>query len=106
MTTLAVADPPNVALAPPAGAVNVTVTPLSKLPPLSFTVACSAVANAVLTVALCGVPALTLPMGFGKQGLPLGLSFTGNLFAENTILQLGMLFQRETDWHLKYPKTI
>lgn len=55
--------------------------------------------------ALCGVPNLTVPMGFGRQGLPLGLSFTGNLFSENTILQLGMLFQRETDWHLKHPKT-
>jgi aspartyl-tRNA(Asn)/glutamyl-tRNA(Gln) amidotransferase subunit A len=56
--------------------------------------------------ALCGVPNLTVPMGFGRQGLPLGLSFTGNLFGENAILQLGMLFQRETDWHLKHPKTI
>jgi len=56
--------------------------------------------------ALCGVPNLTVPMGFGKQGLPLGLSFTGNLFSEHTILHLGMIFQRETDWHLKYPKNI
>ncbi len=54
--------------------------------------------------ALCGVPTLTVPMGFGKQGLPLSLSFTGNLFSENTILQLGMLFQRETDWHRARPR--
>ncbi len=53
--------------------------------------------------ALCGVPNLTVPMGFGKQGLPLGLSFTGNLFSEHTILQLGMIFQRETDWHKRTP---
>ncbi len=55
--------------------------------------------------ALCGVPNLTVPMGFGKQGLPLGLSFTGNLFSENTLLQLGMTYQHETDWHLKQPPT-
>lgn len=55
--------------------------------------------------ALCGVPNLTMPMGFGKQGLPLGLSFTGNLFSENTLLQLGMIFQRETDWHRRHPQT-
>lgn len=54
--------------------------------------------------ALCGVPNLTVPMGFGGQGLPLGLSFTGNPFSENTLLQLGMLFQRETDWHTRHPK--
>src|ERR1700688_317826 len=51
--------PANVPLAPVcAGAVNVTVTPLPGLLPESFTVACSAVVNAVLIVALCGVPAV------------------------------------------------
>jgi hypothetical protein len=37
--------------------VNVTVVPLTGVPPL-VTVTCSVVPNAVLTVALCGVPAL------------------------------------------------
>jgi hypothetical protein len=46
----------NVPLAPLAGAVKVTVTPLTGLFRESFTVACRAVANAVLTVAFCGVP--------------------------------------------------
>ena len=56
--------------------------------------------------ALCGVPALSLPMGFGRQGLPLGLTFTGNLFAEQTLLQLGMIFQRATDWHTRRPPAV
>jgi hypothetical protein len=58
VVAVVVADPPNAALAPLLGAVNVTVTPLTGLLLASFTVACSAVPNAVLTVALCGVPAL------------------------------------------------
>ena len=54
---VAVFTPPaNVPLAPLPGAVNVTVTPLTGLLLESFTVACSWVANAVLIVALCGVP--------------------------------------------------
>jgi len=53
--------------------------------------------------ALFGVPALTMPMGFGKQNLPLGISIIGNLFDENTLLQIGMLFQRDTEWHLMHP---
>ncbi len=53
--------------------------------------------------ALFGVPTLTVPIGFGRKGLPLGLSITGNLFAENPILQIGMAYQRETDWHRKRP---
>lgn len=44
-------------LAPLEGAVNVTVTPLTRFPPLSFTVACN-VANAFVIDTLCGVPAV------------------------------------------------
>ena len=54
--------------------------------------------------AVAGLPSLSLPMGLGPNGLPLGLSITGNLFGENTILQIGMLFQRETDWHRRRPR--
>lgn len=53
--------------------------------------------------ALCGVPQLTMPMGFGKRGLPLGISLTGDLFSENLLLQVGSAYQRETDWHLQRP---
>ena len=56
--------------------------------------------------ALSGVPALGLPMGFGRQGLPLSLAVTGNLFDESTILQVGMTFQRETDWHTRRPPAV
>jgi hypothetical protein len=56
---VAVVTPPaKVPLAPLDGAVNVTVTPLTGLLNESFTVACSCVAKAVFTVALCGVPAV------------------------------------------------
>src|SRR5437660_180932 len=64
VTAVAVADDPNVALAPLAGAVKVTVTPPTGLPPISATVACSAVANEVVTTVLCGVPAdAVMPAG-------------------------------------------
>jgi hypothetical protein len=54
---VAVFTPPaKVPLAPDAGAVNVTTTPLTGFEPLSSTVATSGNANAVPTVALCGVP--------------------------------------------------
>jgi len=56
LAAVAVAELPNFPLAPLAGAVNVTTTPLTGLLLASLTVACSAVVNAVLTVALCGVP--------------------------------------------------
>src|SRR5258708_5665047 len=66
LVTAVLTPPANVALAPLVGAVKVTVTPLTGPLKESFTVACSCVANAVLTVALCGVPAVALMF----DGLP------------------------------------
>ena len=57
---VAVGEPLKAALAPVEGAANVTVTPLTGLLFASFTVACSAVANAVVTVALCELPAVAV----------------------------------------------
>src|SRR5579883_2394160 len=55
--------PVKVALAPDAGAVNDTDTPLIGLPLVSFTSTCNGVAKLVFTAADCGVPpvAVTLP---------------------------------------------
>ena len=46
------------ALAPDAGAENVTVTPATGLLPASRTVACNTAPNAAPTAAVCGVPAV------------------------------------------------
>jgi hypothetical protein len=61
--------PANVPLAPVDGAVKVTVAPLTRFPPLSFTVACSAVGNAVVTGTLCGVPAVAAILAGGPARL-------------------------------------
>ena len=52
---------------------------------------------------LLGWPSLTVPMGPDERGLPLGLEIIGRPYAENTLLALGMAFQRETDWHRRKP---
>src|SRR5258708_22517056 len=60
LVTAVFTPPANVPLAPLVGAVNVTVTPFTGLLDASLTVACSCVANAVLMVALWGVPAVAV----------------------------------------------
>ena len=60
LLVVTVAEPVKVPLAPLIGAAKVTEAPLTGLLLASFTVACRAVANAVPTVALCGVPAVAL----------------------------------------------
>ena len=67
---VAVLTPPaNVPLAPLVGGVNVTSTPFTGLLKESLTVACSCAANAVLTLALCGVPAVAVTVAGGPAKL-------------------------------------
>ena len=52
---------------------------------------------------LAGLPAASIPCGFGAGGLPVGLHIVGNYFAEAKILSLAHRYQRETDWHRREP---
>jgi aspartyl-tRNA(Asn)/glutamyl-tRNA(Gln) amidotransferase subunit A len=52
---------------------------------------------------LAGLPAMSIPCGFGRGGLPVGLQIVGDYFAEARMLNLAHRFQRATDWHLRMP---
>lgn len=52
---------------------------------------------------LVGLPALCVPMGYGRGKLPLGMQFVGAAFDEATLLALGIAYQRQTQWHVKRP---
>lgn len=51
-----------------------------------------------------GIPALTLPCGFTKSGLPVGLMIAGPHFAEGKVLALAYAYQQATDWHKRKPE--
>jgi aspartyl-tRNA(Asn)/glutamyl-tRNA(Gln) amidotransferase subunit A len=51
-----------------------------------------------------GVPALSLPTGFTRNGLPVGMQLMGRSFDEATLLRIGAAFQRATDFHARVPK--
>jgi aspartyl-tRNA(Asn)/glutamyl-tRNA(Gln) amidotransferase subunit A len=50
-----------------------------------------------------GTPALTLPCGFSKDGLPIGLQIAGAPYHEPVVLQLACAYQQSTDWHSRVP---
>ncbi|HBI21690.1 MAG TPA: Asp-tRNA(Asn)/Glu-tRNA(Gln) amidotransferase GatCAB subunit A [Legionella sp.] len=62
----------------------------------------------VFTVAanLAGLPALSIPAGFNRDGLPIGMQIMGTYFSEPRLLALAHLYQQVTDWHLARPEPI
>jgi aspartyl-tRNA(Asn)/glutamyl-tRNA(Gln) amidotransferase subunit A len=52
---------------------------------------------------IAGLPAVSVPCGFTRRGLPVGLSFVGGPMADATVLQIAYAYEQATDWHEKRP---
>jgi aspartyl-tRNA(Asn)/glutamyl-tRNA(Gln) amidotransferase subunit A len=52
---------------------------------------------------LVGVPAISVPNGFGQNGLPTGIQLVGPAWGERELLELSNAYQSETDWHRRKP---
>ncbi|MDJ0895083.1 MAG: amidase [Alphaproteobacteria bacterium] len=53
---------------------------------------------------MSGLPAVSVPCGFGDDGLPVGLTFMGPALSDNWLLTLADRFQALTDWHERTPQ--
>ena len=52
---------------------------------------------------ITGSPAISVPCGFGPDGLPVGLHLAGRNFDESTVLRAAYAYQQATDWHTRRP---
>lgn len=52
---------------------------------------------------LAGLPGLSLPSGFSKQGLPIGLQILANHFQEEKMLRAAYVYEQNTEYHLRQP---
>jgi aspartyl-tRNA(Asn)/glutamyl-tRNA(Gln) amidotransferase subunit A len=50
-----------------------------------------------------GLPAISVPCGFTRDGMPVGLQIAGPRFAESRVLALAHAYQQATDWHTRRP---
>jgi aspartyl-tRNA(Asn)/glutamyl-tRNA(Gln) amidotransferase subunit A len=50
-----------------------------------------------------GVPALSVPMGFTADGLPMGLQLVGRPWSEARVLACAAAYEQATDWHRRVP---
>ena len=59
-----------------------------------------------LSASLAGLPAMSVPAGFGAGGMPVGLQLIGNYLQESRLLNVAHRLQQATDWHTKKPQGI
>jgi aspartyl-tRNA(Asn)/glutamyl-tRNA(Gln) amidotransferase subunit A len=53
---------------------------------------------------LAGIPAISIPCGFSRDNLPVGMQILANSFNEEMLLRVAYAYEQNTDWHLKKPK--
>jgi aspartyl-tRNA(Asn)/glutamyl-tRNA(Gln) amidotransferase subunit A len=56
-----------------------------------------------IPINLAGVTALSIPCGFTRDGLPIGLQIIGKHFGEETVLKVAYAFEQNTEYHKKKP---
>jgi aspartyl-tRNA(Asn)/glutamyl-tRNA(Gln) amidotransferase subunit A len=52
---------------------------------------------------LTGMPAISLPCGFDRRGLPIGLQLVGKAFDEITVIAAADAYERSHEWRLRLP---
>jgi aspartyl-tRNA(Asn)/glutamyl-tRNA(Gln) amidotransferase subunit A len=55
-------------------------------------------------VNLAGLPGISVPCGFTKSGLPIGVQLIGQPFQEANLLAIAHAYERAHEWNIKYPK--
>jgi aspartyl-tRNA(Asn)/glutamyl-tRNA(Gln) amidotransferase subunit A len=53
-----------------------------------------------------GAPAIALPCGFSKSGLPLGMQIAGRPFEDAVLLAIGHAYERAAGWFERHPDLV
>lgn len=57
-----------------------------------------------IAVNLAGVPAVSIPCGFDKNSLPIGLQIIASTFQEEKLLRIARMFESQTDFYKRKPE--
>ena len=55
-----------------------------------------------VSINIAGVPAISIPCGVDKAGMPIGMQLIGNRFSEETILNAAYAFEQEIKFRENY----
>ncbi len=56
-----------------------------------------------ISASLAGLPAISLPCGYSRKGLPIGMQILGRPFEEDVVLRAARAYELATDWRKKRP---
>ena len=56
-----------------------------------------------ISASLAGIPAIALPCGLSRKGLPIGMQILGRPFEEDVVLRAARAYELATEWHNKRP---
>jgi aspartyl-tRNA(Asn)/glutamyl-tRNA(Gln) amidotransferase subunit A len=92
------------------GQIDLLVTPTTMAMPGKVA---DAVANAPAEIRLIrntvpfnalGIPAISVPCGFTRSGLPIGLQISGPRLGEALVFALAHAYEKATEWHRQEPR--
>jgi aspartyl-tRNA(Asn)/glutamyl-tRNA(Gln) amidotransferase subunit A len=84
--------------------VDLLVTPVMRVPPPAIADGGGSGATAnTAAIDVLGLPAISVPCGFTRTGLPIGVQIVGAPFAEATVLAAAHAYEQATSWHTRKP---
>jgi len=96
-------------------AVDLLITPTTPVPPFAISELLADMENLrakeILTLRntrpfnILGLPTISIPCGFTKAGMPIGMQITGPPGGEIEVIRLAHAYERETEWHERRPAT-
>ena len=57
-----------------------------------------------IPVNMAGLPGISVPCGFDKNGMPIGLQIVSNVLREDLLFEVASAYEQATDWHRREPK--
>ena len=55
---------------------------------------------------LAGIPGISIPCGYSREGLPIGLQILAKAFDETTLLRIAYAYEQSTNWHKSKPEDL
>jgi aspartyl-tRNA(Asn)/glutamyl-tRNA(Gln) amidotransferase subunit A len=86
--------------------VDLLITPTTPIPPPTIADSAAAGTPSLRNTSpfdTYGLPTISIPCGFTKSGLPIGIQISGPNFEETRVLALAHAFERATEWHTRVP---